>query len=144
MPAPPVYLDECVDRPFAEALRQRGFTIVTAREAGMLGAADDAHLSYATQMDLVTLSYNRVDFVRWHRAWMRQKRAHGGIIVLPQEPPLVRRVLRAAMMLDWIADRDYRSKLFKWGDLQQEFARGYRLPAGGYTEEEVRQALGQL
>jgi hypothetical protein len=28
MPAPPVYLDECIDRPVAVALRHRGFDFV--------------------------------------------------------------------------------------------------------------------
>jgi hypothetical protein len=93
-------------------------------------------------MGLVLLSYNRVDFIRWHRTLVRQGREHGGIILLPQEPPLARRVLRGAMMLDWIADRDHRSKLFRWGDLQQELQRGYRLPGDNYGEDEVRQALG--
>jgi hypothetical protein len=40
MRAPPAYLDECIDAPFAEALRKRGFTVLTAREAGTLGEAD--------------------------------------------------------------------------------------------------------
>lgn len=34
MPAPRVYLDECVDRPVSEALRARGFDVLTAIEAG--------------------------------------------------------------------------------------------------------------
>lgn len=29
-PAPPVYLDECVDRPVIEAFRQRGLDVLTA------------------------------------------------------------------------------------------------------------------
>jgi hypothetical protein len=142
MPAPPAYLDECVDQPFAEALRKRGFSVVTAREAGTLAEPDESQLAYATRADIVILSYNRVDFVRWHRIFTRQKRQHSGIITLPQEPPLARRVLRAAMMLDWIAEKDYRSKLFQWGELQQALLHGYRLPGGKYTDAEVRQVLG--
>ena len=141
MPAPPVYLDECVDQPLAEALRQRGFTVVTARDAGVLAEQDQSQIDYATSSGLVILSYNRVDFARWHRIYTRQNRPHGGIILLPQAPPLSRRVLRAAMMLDWMATMDYQSRLFKWGDLQQQLIRGYRLPGAVYTEADAREAL---
>jgi len=36
VPAPPVYLDECVDQPLAEAMRARGYDVSTAREAARL------------------------------------------------------------------------------------------------------------
>jgi hypothetical protein len=46
------------------------------------------------------------------------------------------------MMLDWIATfPDHGSQLFRWHDLQQWLIQGNRLP--GYSEAEVRRALGQ-
>jgi hypothetical protein len=36
MPAPPAYLDERIDRPVVEGLRQRGFDVLTALEAALL------------------------------------------------------------------------------------------------------------
>jgi hypothetical protein len=33
-------------------------------------------------------------------------------MVLPQQPPVARRVLRTAMMLEWVGGVDYRSRLF--------------------------------
>lgn len=50
--------------------------------------------------------------------------------------------IRIVMMLDWIALRpDHRSQLFRWHDLQYWLTQGNRL--AGYTEAEVRLALGQ-
>lgn len=54
MPAPPVYLDECVDRPVSEALRARGFDVLTALEAGRGEDPDDAQLAYATAIGRVS------------------------------------------------------------------------------------------
>ncbi|MBI4491684.1 MAG: hypothetical protein HY690_02710 [Chloroflexi bacterium] len=46
------------------------------------------------------------------------------------------------MLLDWIATfPDHRSRLFKWGQLQELIEQGYRLP--GYSEAEVQLALGR-
>ena len=70
MAAPAVYLDECVDQPLAEALRERGFTLVTAREAATLALSDVSQLEYATRLGLVILSYNRLHFIRWHRTFL--------------------------------------------------------------------------
>src|SRR5687767_8192623 len=99
MPAPPAYLDECVDQPCVVGLRQRGFDVVTAREAGTLTDPDDSQLAFATRLGRVLVSYNRLHFLRWHRVFEDQQRPHGGIVLVPQSPPLSRRVLRAAMLL---------------------------------------------
>ncbi len=141
MPAPPVYLDECVDRPMAAGLRRRGFDVLTALEAGRAEDPDDDQLSYATSVGRVLFSYNRTDFRRLHAAYLRSGRQHGGIILIPQVPPVDRRELRAAMLLDWLGTLDeYQSRLFQWNDLQQHLVSGYRLP--GYTEAEVALVVG--
>ena len=143
MAAPAVYLDECVDQPLADALRERGFTVLTAREAANLALTDERQLEDATRLGMVTLSYNRLHFIRLHAAFTQQSRAHGGIVLLPQGPPLSRRVLRAAMMLDWIADKEPQSQLFTWGILQQELLRGHRFGGATYSEDDVQVALGR-
>jgi len=142
MPAPPAYLDECIDRPFCEDLRTRGFDLLTASDAGQLAATDATRLAYATRLGRVLITYNRAHFVRHHHEFRLRGLEHSGIIVLPQTPPLSRRVLRAAMMLDWLGDREYRSQLLTWGAFQQELIRGLRPPLDQYTEADVRQALG--
>lgn len=55
MPSPPVHADECIDRPLVERLRERGFEVVTALEAGMGSEPDAAQLAYAADQDRVLL-----------------------------------------------------------------------------------------
>src|SRR4051794_2076274 len=98
MATAPVYLDECVDRLIAEALRQRGFDVLMALEAGRGEDPDEVQLAYATSLDRVLLSYNRTDFRRLHAVYLNTGRQHGGIVLLPQVPPVGRRQVRAAML----------------------------------------------
>ena len=69
-----------------------------------------------------------------------QGRTHGGIVILPGPRPLPQLSVRAAMMLDWLATMtDYRSQLFRWGDLQIKLTQGYRLV--GYSNDDLELAL---
>ncbi|MBI3972140.1 MAG: DUF5615 family PIN-like protein [Chloroflexi bacterium] len=145
---PPAYLDECVDYRLAGALREWGFTVSTALEAGALEASDEAQLAYATTLGCVTITHNRAHFRRLHLRFLADGRRHGGIIVLPQRrQPFSRLVVRAAMMLRWIAARDYQSSYFQWNDLQQELLRDHRggsSPPGflDFPAPEIGHALG--
>lgn len=142
MPAPPAYLDECIDRPIAEALRERGFDSLTALEAGRGEDSDDEQLQHATALGRVLLTYNRWDFRRLHAACLETGRHHAGIIIIPQLPPVSRRQIRAAMMLDWLGTvGDPQSRLFQWNDLQQLLLSGFRLP--GYSDADVDIAVGR-
>ena len=89
------------------------------------------------------LSYDRMDFRRLHTTFLQTGRPHRGIIVLPQTRIIPRRQIRAALLLEWfgIIASDH-SHLMVWNDLQQRLVRGYRIP--GYTEDEVRVALGEV
>jgi hypothetical protein len=142
MSAPPAYLDECIDRPVTEALRRRGFDILTAIESGLGEEPDEIQLAHATRARRVLISYNRWDFRRLHAAYQLDGRDHGGIVIIPQSLLAHRRHLRAALLLDWLGTLDtYHSRLFQWNDLQQLLLRGLRLP--GYSEEEVNDAIGR-
>lgn len=144
MPSPPVYADECIDRPLVERLRERGFDVVTALEAGMGSEPDAAQLAYAADVDRVLLTYNRRHFRRLHRDWLAAGREHAGIVLVPQTPPPSRRVLRISMLLDWLGSPGaggHHSRLLQWNDLQQVLHAGNRLP--GYTEDEVTDVLGE-
>ena len=142
MPAPPVYLDECVDRPVVVALRQRGFDVLTALEAGRGEEPDEAQLVHATSLGRVLFSYNRGHFRRLHATYLRAGHRHGGILLIPQAAPVRRRQLRAALLLAWLGTLDeYRSRLYQWNDLQQRLLSGFRI--SGYTEEEVEEAVGR-
>ncbi len=88
------------------------------------------------------LSYNRRHFQRLHARLMREDRKYSGIIVLPQDAPRRRRLLRAVLLLEWVGEHEQESRLFAWGELQYELLRGYRLPGGLLSEEDVRTAVG--
>lgn len=143
MPAPPVYLDECVDVALGEALRVRGFTVALVRDHGPLAASDEAQITYATDRGWAILSHNARHFQRWHSVFAEQGRPHGGIVLIPDTGPLSRLAIRAALMLDWIGLLgDHRSRLFKWGQLQLLLTQGYRLPGLSYGDRDVQHALG--
>ena len=140
---PRAYADENVDARIVEALRERGFEIVTARDVRMLGQTDDAQLAYAADQGRVLLTFDRGDFRRLHARFVEAGREHAGIALLPQSRLIARTIVRAAMMLDWLATLEHKSSpLVNWNDLQARLHRGERLP--GYEEDEVAAALGQV
>jgi hypothetical protein len=144
MPAPPAYLDECVDHALVAILRRRGFTVTSALEQGRanLGFSDSDQLMFATERDMVLISYNERHFRALSADRQRQGQAHGGIVIVPAGTVLERLTIRAAMMLDWLGTMpDHRSRLFKWGHLQELLEQGFRLE--GYGLEEVRLALAR-
>jgi hypothetical protein len=138
---PTGYLDECVDVGLVQTLLQRGHIVLAARDAGPTGVDDDEQIEYAAARGWVIVTHNARHFVRWNHRFRQQGRLHGGIVVIPETGPLDRLTIRAAMMLDWIAQQEYRSCLFRWGDLQKLLVQGFRVP--GYTEDEVRRAIGR-
>jgi uncharacterized protein DUF5615 len=142
MAAPPAYLDECIDRPVAEALRKWGFDVLTALEAGQAEKLDEDQLQFALSRGRVLITYDRFDFRRLHATYMSTGRQHGGIVAIPQVPPVRRRQLRVALMLDWLGTLDrYRARMFQWNDLQHRLLEGLRLP--GYSEADIADALGR-
>jgi hypothetical protein len=141
MPAPPAFLDECVDLELVEALRSRGYALSSAQLSGLRGRPDDELLAYAAQRDLVLITHNERHFRREHRQMLEAGGSHGGIVCLPQTGPSERLTLRAAMMLEWLGTQESRSGFFVWGRLQQEIERGLRLP--GFDEADLEYALAR-
>lgn len=142
MPAAPVYLDECVDHGLVPLLERRGVQVTTAQAAGALGQDDEAQLDLATRLGLVLLSHNQRHFQRLHVSFEQAGKPHAGIVLIP-DSDLSRLEVRAAMVLDWLAQfPDPCSRLFRWHDLQFEMTRGLEL--SGYSDVEVAIALGRL
>jgi predicted nuclease of predicted toxin-antitoxin system len=69
------HLDEVCDPRIAAGLRQRGVDVTTTAEAGLLGAADQAHLDYARAEGRVIVTHD-ADFLRMHGA----NAEHAGIV----------------------------------------------------------------
>jgi hypothetical protein len=140
---PLVYADEDIDLPLVRALRTQGFDVLTAHDANQLGQDDDEQLAFASSIGRVILSYNRKDLRSWHRRFLAAGLSHAGIVLLPQNSPLHRRIIRARMLLDWVAALgDDVPPLINWNDLQRQIHAGFRLD--GYDEDETRVAIGQL
>lgn len=52
------YFDENMNRAVADALTQREYEVVMAVDVGMEGKDDDTHLAYATQHNLVIVTFD--------------------------------------------------------------------------------------
>ncbi len=61
------YMDEHVHPAITRGLRLRGIDILTAQDVGMLGVADERHLSLATSLERVVFT-NDDDFLKLHAA----------------------------------------------------------------------------
>lgn len=139
---PPVYADENIDARIIDAVRARGFDVLTAGEAAMLGRSDEAQLAYAATIGRVFLTFDRGDFRRLHVRWRDAGREHVGIALLPQSRVRERTVVRACMLLDWLATLGpVTDRLVNSNELQLRLHFGEDLT--GYGEDEVRIALGQ-
>ena len=137
-----LYLDECVDQRLVRLLQRKGVDVLTVQEAHTLGDDDESQLLFAAASGRLFLSHNQLHFRRLHAAFVREGRAHGGIILVPQTIPLARLEVRLELMLDWVATfAEHTSKLFTWSDLQQQLIGGYRLST--WREQEVSDALAR-
>ena len=90
-----LYLDEDVSVLVADLVRARGFTALTAREAGQLHARDADQLAYAVSQRKTLLTHNRADFEALAQTYFATGQTHYGIIIAVRHPPheIVRRLL---------------------------------------------------
>ena len=137
---PRIYADEDIDRPLIEALRARGFDVLTVQITRSFGEDDPAQLERAAAAGRVLLTFNRRHFRRLHAAWLEAGRAHPGIVTLPQGGTAERRALRVAMLVDWLGADQLLSRFVTWIDLQTRLHAGEQIE--GYTDADVRMALG--
>ena len=108
-----LYMDEDgMARKLARALRQRGATVTTAYDEGMINRSDADHLDYATAHGYTLFSFNVSDYLRLHAQYLSAGKSHGGIILSRQQTystgETMRRLLRvmtrksAADMVDHV------------------------------------------
>lgn len=112
MPEPiKLYLDEdTINRRLIKALRSRDIDVLTAHEAGLVGASDQEHLDYASSIGRAVFTFNTRDFVRLHIEYVSVDRCHAGVIVSDQTHVgvILRRLLKllnarsAADMQGWL------------------------------------------
>ena len=87
------YMDEHIPKAVTEGLRRRGVDVLTAQEAGMLGASDQDHLALAVKEKRVLLTRD-ADFLRMHATGERNH----GIVFVPHNVQ-VGSILRGLMVL---------------------------------------------
>lgn len=109
-----VYTDEDVDVALSSALVERGYDVISTRDAGNahLGRNDDWQLHYATSLVRAIFTHNIRDFVRHDIAWKARGAEHCGIIV-SERVHVGELVRRLASHLDTVSPADqYNTALF--------------------------------
>lgn len=81
-----LYFDEDVASGVVENLRQRGFDVLSARDADRLHLDDDAQLAFAISEQRALVTHNRCDFELWHTRYISEGREHYGIIIAKRRP----------------------------------------------------------
>ena len=97
MSPPPIIVDEDFPLPVAEALRERGFSVVAAVQLPPRGLADVEQLRRARGRGWVLVSHNRRDFIRLGHDFRQRGEPHAGVVLLPRDLSSERLLLRTAM-----------------------------------------------
>jgi len=79
-----LYLDEMIPVVLAVVLRQYGYDVLAAKEAGMSGKSDEDQLAFAVSNRRAIITFNIRDFVFLHQSWLSGGTKHFGIIVSPE------------------------------------------------------------
>jgi hypothetical protein len=123
-----LYLDEGVDVLLADFVRDRGFTVVTTRDADQLGANDATQLAYAASQQKTFMTHstsprpegprpegsgqahNRADFEALAQTYFSSGQSHWGIIIAVRRDPyeLARRLL---VMLNRVTAEEMHNQL---------------------------------
>jgi hypothetical protein len=94
------YTDEHVGRAMAKGLRERGVDVLTAADAGMLGALDEEHLAFGLQEARVVFTQDD-DFLKLHASGLE----HAGIAYTPQGTS-IGDMIRGLMLIYQVLDAD--------------------------------------
>ncbi|MBI5664776.1 MAG: DUF5615 family PIN-like protein [Nitrospirae bacterium] len=76
-----LYLDEDVSVRIAANLKNRGFDVLHAVEAGLMGASDEEQLNKAVAEQRTFLTHNKKHFVILYEKYISSGKDHFGIIV---------------------------------------------------------------
>jgi hypothetical protein len=89
------HLDEHVPHAVADALRRRGIDVTATSEAGLLGASDQAHLSFATANQRVIYTED-ADFL----SLVATQPDHTGIVYSAPGTRTIRQFIEFLVLLD--------------------------------------------
>ena len=110
-----LYTDANVHGKLAALVRQRGYDVVSAFEAGNADLDDPAQLRYAARHRRAILTCNAKDFGPLMREWWEAGSEHWGIIISEQVPlpDMLHRVLR---LLDAVSADEMRNSFRNLGE----------------------------
>ncbi len=95
-----LYFDEDVSAGIVENLRQRGFDVLSARNADRLRLDDDAQLAFAVAGQRALFTHNRYDFEQRHKRYLAEGLRHYGIILAMRRPSDAAVVARLLALLN--------------------------------------------
>lgn len=102
-----LYLDEdSENEAVLQGLRAAGVDVLTAREAGMLGASDGAQLDFAASLGRAIYTANTPDYRILNVEWLAAGREHSGIICNPEQRLPAGAQIRALLAIDASFDAD--------------------------------------
>ncbi len=106
-----LYLDEDVSVVLARILSGRGFDILTARDADMLGRSDQQQLLFGTSQSRAVVTHNRLHFEKLYSEFAQKQLEHSGIVIAGRRDvyELARRV---GLLLSAIPADLFRNQLF--------------------------------
>ena len=101
-----LYFDEDVSASIVDNLRQRGFDVLSARDAGRLRLDDASQLAFAADEGRAIVTHNRLDFEQLHQSYLSGGREHHGIVVAKRRSSDTVVVVKLLTLLDEVTADD--------------------------------------
>jgi predicted nuclease of predicted toxin-antitoxin system len=86
MTSPKLYLDEHISFVVARILSGRGQNVLRTQDAKNEGCSDSIQLGFAAKENRCLVSHTVKDFIQLHAQYVRERREHGGILLLRHDP----------------------------------------------------------
>jgi hypothetical protein len=101
------HLDENVDHAIADGLRRRAINVTTSTDAGLIGASDEAQISFALLQERVIVTHDR-DFLRLDSLGV----SHSGIAFCPPATRSIGEIVRRLSLThECLTDSDMRGQV---------------------------------
>ena len=107
-----LYCDEDVSAEIVKNLRQRGFDVLCARDAGLLSRDDDAQLAFAASQGRALVTHNRHDFEVRHQNYVEAGQRHWGVIIAKRRSRPAHVVRRLLSLLNRVAAEEMQDQLW--------------------------------
>ena len=101
-----LYFDEDVSASIVDNLRQRGFDVLSARDADRLRLDDNSQLAFAIAEGRAFVSHNRYDFEQLHQRYLSEGQEHCGIIIVKRRPSDTAVVVKLLALLNEVTADD--------------------------------------